>query len=107
PKFDTYLLMNTPPENELPNLTGYSVPLDQLTDELLNYIRESGKSLYVWTVNTDEGVQQADSIGVDGIITDYPSRTQTILSSLSQASKYNQLYQEQLQFFRIFPVHNQ
>lgn len=106
PKFDTYLLMNTPPENELPNLTGYSVPLDQLTDELLNYIRESGKSLYVWTVNTDEGVQQADSIGVDGIITDYPSRTQTILSSLSQASKYNQLYQEQLQFFRIFPVHN-
>lgn len=106
PKFDTYLLMNTPPENELPNLTGYSVPLDQLTDELLNYIRESGKSLYVWTVNTDEGVQQADLIGVDGIITDYPSRTQTILSSLSQASKYNQLYQEQLQFFRIFPVHN-
>ncbi|HFI0696109.1 TPA: glycerophosphodiester phosphodiesterase family protein [Streptococcus suis] len=107
PKFETYLLMNIPPENELPNLTGYSVPLDQLTDELLNYIRESGKSLYVWTVNTDEGVQQADSIGVDGIITDYPSRTQTILSSLSQASKYNQLYQEQLQFFRIFPVHNQ
>ncbi|HFU3982136.1 TPA: glycerophosphodiester phosphodiesterase family protein [Streptococcus suis] len=107
PTFETYLLMNTPPENELPNLTGYSVPLDQLTDELLNYIRESGKSLYVWTVNTDEGVQQADSIGVDGIISDYPSRTQTILSSLSQASKYNQLYQEQLQFFRIFPVHNQ
>lgn len=107
PTFETYLLMNTPPENELPNLTGYSVPLDQLTYELLNYIRESGKSLYVWTVNTDEGVQQADSIGVDGIITDYPSRTQTILSSLSQASKYNQLYQEQLQFFRIFPVHNQ
>ncbi|HFU3800415.1 TPA: glycerophosphodiester phosphodiesterase family protein [Streptococcus suis] len=107
PTFETYLLMNTPPENELPNLTGYSVPLDQLTDELLNYIRESEKSLYVWTVNTDEGVQQADSIGVDGIISDYPSRTQTILSSLSQASKYNQLYQEQLQFFRIFPVHNQ
>ncbi|MGQ7461930.1 glycerophosphodiester phosphodiesterase family protein [Streptococcus suis] len=107
PNFETYLLMSTPPENELANLTGYSVPLDQLTDDLLNYIRKSGKSFYVWTVNVPEGVQQADSIGVDGIITDYPSRTQTFLSSISQVSKYNQLYQEQLQFFRIFPVYNQ
>ncbi|AUC90611.1 hypothetical protein CWM22_01030 [Streptococcus suis] len=104
PKFETYLLMSSPPENELPNLTGYSVPLDQLTDELLNYICKSGKSFYVWTVNTPEGVQQADSIEVDGIITDYPTRTQTVLSGLSQANKYTKLYQEQLQYFKIFPI---
>ncbi|WP_161944852.1 glycerophosphodiester phosphodiesterase family protein [Streptococcus suis] len=104
PKFETYLLMSSPPENELPNLTGYSVPLDQLTDDLLNYIRKSGKSFYVWTVNTPEGVQQADSIEVDGIITDYPTRTQTVLSGLSQANKYTKLYQEQLQYFKIFPI---
>ncbi|HEL1618881.1 TPA: hypothetical protein TXL63_000689 [Streptococcus suis] len=104
PTFETYLLMNAPLENELPNLTGYSVPLDQLTDDLLNYIRKSGKSFYVWTVNTPEGVQQADSIEVDGIITDYPTRTQTVLSSLSQAKKYTKLYQEQLQYFKIFPI---
>lgn len=107
PTFDTYLLMSAPPGIELPNLTGYSVPLDQLTNELLNYIRQSGKSLYVWTVNTEEGIQQADAIEVDGIITDFPSRTQTILSSLSQASKYTKLYQEQLQYFKIFPVPEQ
>ncbi|HFU4500846.1 TPA: glycerophosphodiester phosphodiesterase family protein [Streptococcus suis] len=107
PAFETYLLMSAPPEIELPNLTGYSVPLDQLTNELLNYIRQSGKSFYVWTVNTEEGVQQADTIEVDGIITDFPSRTQTILSSLSQASKYTKLYQEQLQYFKIFPVPEQ
>lgn len=107
PKFETYLLMSAPPEIELPNLTGYSVPLDQLTDELLNYIRQSGKSLYVWTVNTPEGVQQANSIEVDGIITDFPSRTQTILSSLSQVHKYAKLYQEQLQYFKIFPIQEQ
>ncbi|HEM6342044.1 TPA: hypothetical protein U2D03_001631 [Streptococcus suis] len=104
PKFETYLLMSSPPENELPNLTGYSVPLDQLTDELLNYICKSGKSFYVWTVNTPEGVQQADSIEVDGIITDYPTRTQTVLSGLSQANKYTKLYQEQLQYFKIFHI---
>ncbi|HEM5082994.1 TPA: hypothetical protein U1218_001026 [Streptococcus suis] len=104
PKFETYLLMSAPPEIELPNLTGYSVPLDQLTDDLLNYIRKSGKSFYVWTVNTPEGVQQADSIEVDGIITDYPTRTQTVLSGLSQANKYTKLYQEQLQYFKIFPI---
>lgn len=107
PTFETYLLMSAPPEIELPNLTGYSVPLDQLTNELLNYIRQSGKSLYVWTVNTEEGIQQADTIEVDGIITDFPSHTQTILSSLSQASKYTKLYQEQLQYFKIFPVPEQ
>ncbi|HFU4222682.1 TPA: glycerophosphodiester phosphodiesterase family protein [Streptococcus suis] len=107
PAFETYLLMSAPPEIELPNLTGYSVPLDQLTNELLDYIRQSGKSFYVWTVNTEEGVQQADSIEVDGIITDFPSRTQTILSNLSQASKYTKLYQEQLQYFKIFPVPEQ
>lgn len=107
PAFETYLLMSAPPEIELANLTGYSVPLDQLTNELLNYIRQSGKSLYVWTVNTEEGVQQADSIEVDGIITDFPSRTQTILSNLSQASKYTKLYQKQLQYFKIFPVPEQ
>lgn len=104
PKFKTYLLMSAPPEIELPNLTGYSVPLDQLTDDLLNYIRKSGKSFYVWTVNTPEGVQQANSIEVDGIITDYPTRTQTVLSGLSQANKYTKLYQEQLQYFKIFPI---
>ncbi|HFU3844959.1 TPA: glycerophosphodiester phosphodiesterase family protein [Streptococcus suis] len=107
PKFETYLLMSAPPEIELPNLTGYSVPLDQLTDDLLNYIRKSGKSFYVWTVNTPEGVQQADSIEVDGIITDYPTRTQTVLSNLSQANKYTKLYQEQLQYFKIFPIQEQ
>ncbi|NQJ73637.1 hypothetical protein HO539_10165 [Streptococcus suis] len=107
PKFETYLLMSAPPENEFPNLTGYSVPLDQLTDDLLNYIRKSGKSFYVWTVNTPEGVQQADSIEVDGIITDYPTRTQTVLSGLSQANKYTKLYQEQLQYFKIFPIQEQ
>ncbi|HEL1612812.1 TPA: hypothetical protein TXL52_000870 [Streptococcus suis] len=107
PKFDTYLLMSAPPEIELPNLTGYSVPLDQLTDDLLNYIRKSEKSFYVWTVNTPEGVQQADTIEVDGIITDYPTRTQTVLSSLSQANKYTKLYQEQLQHFKIFPIQEQ
>lgn len=107
PKFDTYLLMSAPPEIELPNLTGYSVPLDQLTDDLLNYIRKSGKSFYVWTVNTPEGVQQADTIEVDGIITDYPTRTQTVLSGLSQANKYTKLYQEQLQYFKIFPIQEQ
>lgn len=107
PKFETYLLMSAPPEIELPNLTGYSVPLDQLTDDLLNYIRKSGKSFYVWTVNTPEGVQQADTIEVDGIITDYPTRTQTVLSGLSQANKYTKLYQEQLQYFKIFPIQEQ
>lgn len=107
PKFETYLLMSAPPEIELPNLTGYSVPLDQLTDDLLNYIRKSGKAFYVWTVNTPEGVQQADTIEVDGIITDYPTRTQTVLSSLSQANKYTKLYQEQLQYFKIFPIQEQ
>lgn len=107
PKFETYLLMSAPPEIELPNLTGYSVPLDQLTDDLLNYIRKSEKSFYVWTVNTPEGVQQADTIEVDGIITDYPTRTQTVLSGLSQANKYTKLYQEQLQYFKIFPIQEQ
>lgn len=107
PKFETYLLMSAPPEIELPNLTGYSVPLDQLTDDLLNYIRKSGKSFYVWTVNTPEGVQQADSLEVDGIISDFPSRTETVLSSLSKNSKYAKLYKKQLQYFKIFPVHEQ
>lgn len=107
PTFETYLLMNAPLENELPNLTGYSVPLDQLTNELLNYIRKSGKSFYVWTVNTPEGVQQADSLEVDGIISDFPSRTETVLSSLSKNSKYAKLYKKQLQYFKIFPVHVQ
>nr|WP_236660264.1 glycerophosphodiester phosphodiesterase family protein [Isachenkonia alkalipeptolytica] len=50
-----------------------------LSDELVQRTRRSEKGLFVWTVNTEESIQEVLQYDIDGIITDYPLRVQEIM----------------------------
>ncbi len=45
-----------------------------LTQENIAKIHDEGFKVYTWTVNEPEDIQQMESFGVDGIITNYPER---------------------------------
>lgn len=48
--------------------------IDQLDRESADQIKASGFKIYTWTANTDEDIQKAKQLAVDGIITNYPER---------------------------------
>ena len=103
PKFETVLIMNSILEEQFPGLTGFSVPLSDLSPELHDYIKASKKFLYVWTVNDEAGVTQADDLAVDGIISDFPGKTKDQLNHTLVYSKYKDYYHKQLENLLIFP----
>ena len=51
-----------------------SLCLETTTKELVDALKARGLPCIVWTVNEEKDIEYALSLGVDGIITDYPDR---------------------------------
>ncbi len=52
---------------------------DECTYEIVEQIHQSGKAVWVWTVNDPVDMSRLVQMEVDGIITDYPDRLRKIL----------------------------
>ncbi len=50
-----------------------------VTIPLLNYLRKHNKEIYSWTANKVRPMNRLVKMGVDGIITNYPSKLKTLL----------------------------
>ena len=48
----------------------FSVEATNANEELVSKVHNEGKKIYVWTVNTEEGINNMIDLGVDNIITD-------------------------------------
>ena len=51
-----------------------------VTSELVDEAKKLGLLVCAWTVNEIEDLERMVDAGVDGIITDYPDRAQSVLS---------------------------
>ncbi len=51
-----------------------------VSDETVNAAHHLGIEVFVWTVNDTEEMKRLLSLGVDGIITDYPSRLRDLIA---------------------------
>jgi glycerophosphoryl diester phosphodiesterase len=51
----------------------YSPEYNLVTPELVNACHGKGMRLIPWTVNDKQAIDKLKSMGVDGIITDYPN----------------------------------
>jgi glycerophosphoryl diester phosphodiesterase len=55
------------------------LPYPVLTEHLVNKIKDHGYAVHAWTVNDAEEMARMRDLGVDGIITDYPTTLLDIL----------------------------
>jgi glycerophosphoryl diester phosphodiesterase len=55
-------------------LHGLCVHISTLDEVMMNVVRERGKSIAVYTCNTDEQISHALTLGVDILISDYPQK---------------------------------
>lgn len=104
PKFETFLISNSILEHDIPGLTGYSVPLLELTDDLYSYLVINNKKIYAWTINDSQGVLNAEFLEVNAIITDYLGKTRNELEEIKKDTDYSFLYYKQLYNLFIFPM---
>ena len=58
----------------------YSPDFRLVDAELARTTREAGVQLIPWTVNEADDMKRLIALGVDGLITDYPDRAQTVLN---------------------------
>lgn len=58
---------------------GFGISKGGVSAKLVKKIHELGKVVHVWTVNSNEDIQEILDLGVDGIISNYPDRVKTIL----------------------------
>jgi glycerophosphoryl diester phosphodiesterase len=56
------------------------------TQEVIAAAHRNGLEVHVWTINDQAEMQEMLSLGVDGIITDYPTRLLTLLHSGRQGN---------------------
>lgn len=59
------------------------VPMDQLSAKLVEESHDRDLTVYGWTVNSPNDIQEALGMGVDGLITNYPGRARKILRARS------------------------
>ena len=58
---------------------GPSVEMVRKSPELISEIKNSGKELYVWTVDSTEDLQYCASVGVDIVMTNRPAHARSVL----------------------------
>lgn len=58
----------------------------EATPENIERIQAAGKKAVVWTVNTDESIQQFITTDIDGIITDYPVKVREAIEARKHLS---------------------
>ncbi|MEF2246287.1 MULTISPECIES: glycerophosphodiester phosphodiesterase [unclassified Paenibacillus] len=57
----------------------YTIEQTMLTDQLVDRAHAVGREIWVWTVNSRNNMKEVLKYKVDGIITDYPARAQSLL----------------------------
>ena len=62
-----------------------------LTQEDLDLAHELGLVVNVWTVNSDEDLKRMKNMGVDGVITDYPTRAKALWEEMVVAGEQGNL----------------
>ncbi|MGA8441796.1 MAG: glycerophosphodiester phosphodiesterase [Candidatus Sulfotelmatobacter sp.] len=66
----------------------YVVPQQKLVrQKVITKIKDSGKKVYVWTVNSSTDMRRLADRGVDGIISDHPKRLARALGASIEARK--------------------
>lgn len=68
---------------------GFSVEATMLTKQFVESAHEAGKEVQVWTVNTEDSMEQVLELGVDGIITDEPAAAQELIYEQSHTSLWD------------------
>ena len=58
---------------------GPSVEMIKKSPEIITEIKNSGKELYVWTVDSTEDLQYCASVGVDIVMTNRPAHARSVL----------------------------
>ena len=59
---------------DLPYVDFLSVEHSFVTSQMIDQLHRRGKQLFVWTVNYEESVSKLLTLGIDGVITDYPDK---------------------------------
>ncbi|MCA0755116.1 glycerophosphoryl diester phosphodiesterase membrane domain-containing protein [Paenibacillus sp. N4] len=57
----------------------FTIEQVMLTESLVERAHRNGREVWVWTVNSDRNLKEVLKFEIDGIITDYPSRAQSML----------------------------
>jgi len=60
-------------------IIGPSVEMIKKSPDLVAEIKNSGKELYVWTVDSTEDLQYCESVGVDVVMTNRPAHARSVL----------------------------
>jgi glycerophosphoryl diester phosphodiesterase len=69
------------------NYDGINPDFSTITKEFLNHIHQIGKTSFTYTVNESEDMLRLISLGIDGIITDFPDKLLSLLNENSEAKK--------------------
>lgn len=67
--------------------TFYFANYSMLTPELISYAKHRGLPVIAWTVNSKQGMQDAISMGITGIITDYAHWMDQVAVSISRVKE--------------------
>ena len=62
--------------------------------EQVRRLQESGKGVFVWTVNEETSILEMIQLNVDGIITDAPLLTRELVYSDSKKSQFTKLLEQ-------------
>lgn len=81
--------------NKLTAADNFSVEATSATKALISRVHNSGKQLYAWTVNTQEGITKMAELNVDNIITDNIELAKQCIYE----SRYSSLIEEYIQLF--------
>ncbi|MHA6483105.1 glycerophosphoryl diester phosphodiesterase membrane domain-containing protein [Paenibacillus sp. strain BS8-2] len=57
----------------------YTIEQVMLTDSLVDEAHRNGREVWVWTVNSSRNMKEVLKYRIDGIITDFPARAQTMV----------------------------
>jgi glycerophosphoryl diester phosphodiesterase len=58
----------------------YGLCVGTMTQDTVNALHQAGRTVFVWTVNTPDAVRSVIDMGVDGIVTNEPEWTGTLLN---------------------------
>lgn len=57
----------------------YTIEKVMLTEQLVERVHAAGREIWVWTVNSPSNIKEVLKFQIDGIITDYPVRAQSMV----------------------------
>lgn len=82
--------------NQLAAADHFSVEATSATRNLISHVHSAGKEIYVWTVNTEEGINKMINLNADNIITDNIKLAKRCVYE----SQYSDLLLEYLKLFQ-------